>query len=65
MRLSWLAWRAPCRCSTIYDFDGELGQLDVGALGAEAGVDLDLGSVIVVGRKDFVLRSVHPQARPR
>lgn len=48
-------------CSTVYDFDGELGQLDVGALGAEAGVDLDLSSVIVVGRKDYVLRSVHPQ----
>lgn len=34
----------------------------MGALGSEAGLDLDFSSVIVVGRKDYVLRSVHPQA---
>lgn len=50
----------PC-CRTIYDFDGELGQLDPASLGVEAG--LDLAHVIVVGRKDYVLRSVHPQVR--
>ncbi|KAL4433623.1 hypothetical protein ABPG75_000064 [Micractinium tetrahymenae] len=46
---------------TIYDFDGELGQLDPASLGAEAGVHVNLAHVIVVGRKDYVLRSVHPQ----
>lgn len=30
--------------------------------GAEAGLQVDLDNVIVIGRKDYVLRSVHPQA---
>jgi hypothetical protein len=29
--------------------------------GAEAGLDVDLANVVVIGRKDYVLRSVHPQ----
>lgn len=53
-------------CSTIYDFDGELGQLDASAaLGAppDGAAAVDPSRVIAVGRKDYVLRSVHPQAR--
>lgn len=30
--------------------------------GSEAGLQLDLNNVLVIGRKDYVLRSVHPQA---
>lgn len=55
-------WR-PVHCRTVYDFDGELGQLDPASLGAETGLDVDLAHVIAVGRKDYVLRSVHPQVR--
>jgi hypothetical protein len=29
--------------------------------GAEAGLDVDLANVVVIGRKDYVLRSVHPK----
>lgn len=48
---------------TFYDFDGQLGQLDAEdlGLGDELGELLGSSATVVVGRKDFVLRSVHPE----
>ncbi|KAI3434469.1 hypothetical protein D9Q98_002546 [Chlorella vulgaris] len=46
---------------TVYDFDGQLGQLDASVLGDEAGVNIELSSVVIIGRRDYVLRAVHPQ----
>ena len=51
--------RPPACCRSCSSQTGTLGA------GAEAGLQVELDNVIAIGRKDYILRSVHPQASCR
>jgi hypothetical protein len=55
-----------CRCSAVSAMPLHAESVFCQPLrlhaGDEAGVNIELSSVVIIGRRDYVLRAVHPQA---